>query len=62
MGELRIWKTAEGLTAARGTEALKERTMAERNMVNRDYQTSTEASSREERDRSGMVGRKERIG
>jgi hypothetical protein len=62
MGELRIWKEAEGLTAARGAEALKERTMAERNMVNREYQTSTEASSREERDRSGMVGRKERIG
>jgi hypothetical protein len=32
MGELRIWKGAEVLTA-RGAEALKERTMAERNIL-----------------------------
>lgn len=33
MGELRIWMGAAVLIAARGAEALKERTMAERNMV-----------------------------
>jgi len=33
MGELRIWKGAGVLTAARGAEALKERTMAERNIL-----------------------------
>lgn len=58
MGELRIWKGAGVLTAARGAEALKERTMAERNMVNRVYETSTEALSRAETDRGGRVGRK----
>lgn len=33
MGELRIWKGAGVRIAARGAAALKERTMAERNMV-----------------------------